>query len=498
MRLINIVAISFFFSAWGDRLWTFAVGLYLVKLTPGSLQLAAIYGLVLTSSAILFSPVIGEWIDRTNRLKSVRLLLFMCNLFIILCAVVILVYLRNVPSFSVGVAKTLQALIIILGSLANLSGVGEKICVSKDWIVVLSKSNKDTLSKANALFRRIDLSVAILAPVGVGLLMSVVSDLAGIVFICAWDVVTMIVEYLLLLFVYNRDSDLSKKKTLERNTMITKSEREKPGSSKEVKVHVINSSSSASSLDFIRRLKNVLFGWRVYQRQPVVLAGVALAWLYLTVLGFNAITTSYAYSQGLKELYVSICYGLGSFFGIVGTFLFPRIRNKIGLAKTGLIGNIMQVCMLSMCIISVWLPGSPSSLFIKQQHINTTLETYTQENNSTKPVASENIFRNNPSIVMFMAGIIFSRAGLWIADLTITQLQQEYVPEAERGTVGGVQFALNSCFNLLHYVITSALPYPNQFWILIMMSVFAVISSFVTYVVFNISFNKRENYEQLK
>lgn len=120
MKPVTLIAISVFFSAWGDRLWTFAVGLYLVKLTPGSLQLTAIYGLVLTSTAFMFSPIIGNWIDSKNRLKAVRLLLILQNTFVLIDGIIILVYLFNMTA-SKHVLQIMQAL-IVFGSVANLAG----------------------------------------------------------------------------------------------------------------------------------------------------------------------------------------------------------------------------------------------------------------------------------------------------------------------------------------------------------------------------------------
>ena len=500
MKPISVIAISFFFSAWGDRLWNFAVGLYLVKLTPDSLQLAAIYGLVLTASSILFSPVVGDRIDHSNRLKAVRILLVLQNVFVIFCALCILLYLYRITSDH-RVLMVMQGLIILLGSMANLAGVGEKISITKDWVVVICRLDKDMLANANALLRRIDLSVAILAPVGVGLLMTVVSDLAGIIFICSWNVLTVFAEYFLLLHVYRNDPDLPQKANVDvrEDVIVNNTGNDSLG---ENAVSMRSFKTPSTNLNFLHRFKAIVSGWKVYHRQQVFLAGFALAWLYLTVLGFNAITTSYAYSQGLKEVYVSICFGLGSLLGIAGTYLFPLIRNRIGLPKTGLVGNILQVSMLSMCVVSIWLPGSPSSL-TNNQHSKRLNNTVTPARNLTRlhsykvqsisldiqgspanvtTEADDEI--NNISILVFMAGIILSRSGLWIADLTITQLQQENVPEEERGTVGGVQYAFNSFFDLLHYVVTICLPYPKQFWILIFMSVFAVLSSSLTYIVF--------------
>ena len=54
-------------SAWGDRLWSFGAGVFMVDLDPDNLQLVAIYGLVLSVSVIIFGAYIGKWIDQSQR-----------------------------------------------------------------------------------------------------------------------------------------------------------------------------------------------------------------------------------------------------------------------------------------------------------------------------------------------------------------------------------------------------------------------------------------------
>ena len=44
----------------------------------------------------------------------------------------------------------LEALVIIVGSIADLSSVGTKIAVEKDWVVVLAGSDKKLLASKNA------------------------------------------------------------------------------------------------------------------------------------------------------------------------------------------------------------------------------------------------------------------------------------------------------------------------------------------------------------
>lgn len=60
----------------GDRMWSFGVGLFLIRLSPGSLRLVAIYGFSKGASVLLFAAIIGDWIDNTPRLRGRYILHF--------------------------------------------------------------------------------------------------------------------------------------------------------------------------------------------------------------------------------------------------------------------------------------------------------------------------------------------------------------------------------------------------------------------------------------
>ena len=55
-------------STWGDNMWWFAGGVFMLHLQNHNLRLTAIYGLVIASAVILFGASLGKWIDRTKRL----------------------------------------------------------------------------------------------------------------------------------------------------------------------------------------------------------------------------------------------------------------------------------------------------------------------------------------------------------------------------------------------------------------------------------------------
>lgn len=58
------------FNLQGDRMWNFAVAVFLVELYGNSLLLTAVYGLVVAGSVLLLGAIIGDWVDRNPRLKG--------------------------------------------------------------------------------------------------------------------------------------------------------------------------------------------------------------------------------------------------------------------------------------------------------------------------------------------------------------------------------------------------------------------------------------------
>jgi len=51
--------------------------------------------------------------------------------------------------------------------------------------------------------------------------------------------------------------------------------------------------------------------------------------------------------------------GLAGATGILGTFLFTRLRRCLGLERTGLIAFSAQLSCLTLAVVSIWTPGSP-------------------------------------------------------------------------------------------------------------------------------------------
>ncbi len=115
----------------------------------------------------------------------------------------------------------------------------------------------------------------------------------------------------------------------------------------------------------------------------------------------------------------------------------------------------LLVSCSSLAVVSVFVPGSP---FLGLQE------------------EEEEDEANLASVAVLLVGITAARFGLWVTDLTITQIIQERVEEERRGEVNGVQGSLNNSLDLLKCVLVILLPRPDQFGFLIFLS-FASISS---------------------
>ena len=54
-------------------MWSFGVGLFMMIISPDSLRLTAVYGLSIGGAVLLLGALVGDWIDRTPRLKGTQI-----------------------------------------------------------------------------------------------------------------------------------------------------------------------------------------------------------------------------------------------------------------------------------------------------------------------------------------------------------------------------------------------------------------------------------------
>lgn len=75
--------VSHFLSTFNSRVFEFGSVLYLATIFPGTLLPMSVYALARGASAIVFSSLVGLYIDRGNRLKVVRTSIGMNDMVII-------------------------------------------------------------------------------------------------------------------------------------------------------------------------------------------------------------------------------------------------------------------------------------------------------------------------------------------------------------------------------------------------------------------------------
>ncbi|KAF0288728.1 Solute carrier family 40 member 1 [Amphibalanus amphitrite] len=626
-------------SAWGDRMWTFAVGLYMVYATPDSLRLTAIYGLVISTSVIALGASVGRWVDTTARLRAAQLSLLVQNCAVCCCAVLLMVGLQyaeyTASTWRGWLQILLQVLVILIADVAALASEANKITIQKDWVVVMAQGDQDTLAWMNSAFRTIDLGTYILAPVLVGQLMTFLSPVAAAGFMAGWNVLSLVVEYWLLRRVYSGVPQLARPKrpdspdqspAAEKGAHITAAadgttepaapaepppsdDQRGPTADGELgqtadgqrgptadtsllpsvlrprSPSVSASAPAGGCCGWLRvRLADLRRGWTVYFHSDFCLAGLALASLYMTVLGFDNITAGYGYSQilalftprpqgygytqGLTESTLSLLTGAGAFTGILGSLCYPKLRRSLGptvsyypklrrsLGPTWgrypklrrslgptvsyypklrhpvsyypklrrSLGPTVSYCpklrrslgpTVSYCPKLRRSLGPTVSYYPKlRRSLGPTVSYYPKLRRSLGPTVSyypklrrslgptragvvgfslavlaqslslTSVFlpgtafwplaepdsEARTSVITLFCGIILARFGLWISDLSVTQLLQERVPEWRRGAVSGVQSSLNMTMDTAKCLLVVGVPRASHFGLLIILS----------------------------
>ncbi|XP_057983762.1 solute carrier family 40 member 2-like isoform X1 [Malania oleifera] len=450
--------VGHFLARWGARMWEFSVGLYMIKVWPDSLLLAAVYGAVECASTALFGPIVGQWVDRLMNLKVLQLWVLSQNLSYIFAggSVIGLLVHLSLKTTNFTAFISLVVLTNVAGAVGALSVLAGTILIEREWLVVISEGHSaGVLTKMNSVIRRIDLICKLFAPVLTGFIISFVSLKASAMTLVLWNAVTVWLEYWLLISVYNGIPAL-KENSQKRISRFSRSEPEgRTSISQQAGSLPSSDGSSAESVE--NKWKNKIFAqvlefpfvgqWRVYLLQDVVLPGIALGLLYFTVLSFGTLMTATLEWEGIPTYIIGIARGISATIGVSSTFIYPILQARIATLRTGLWSVWLQWTFLLICVASIWVPNSILSAY------------------------------------MLMAGVATSRLGLWMFDLSVIQQMQDLVPETDRCVVGGVQNSLQSILDLMAYVMGIIISNPQDFWKLTLLSFSAVTLAGVLYSV---------------
>merc|ERR1719233_1989257 len=455
-------------------MWWFAGGCYMLELLPSSLRLTAIYGLVIAASVIVFGASVGRLVDTMGRISAARLSLAIQNLATAACALILAAFLHYraelEPDGPDHPTLIVSVLAITLAAVARLASCGTNIIIQKDWIVVIAGGDNDKLATMNSILRTIELTTYMLAPAVTGQLFTFFGfGYTGII-IAGWNIISVCLEYLLLALIYKKYPALSNKR-IKGAESDDKDEEEEGEENNPV--------------------QEALTGWKTYMTHPVMKAGLGLACLYMTVLGFDNITYGYCLMQGVPHAALGVLVGISALVGVAGSLAYPYLRNRVGIERTGLLGMFLLVSCSSLAVVSAFLPGSPMDLsflvnngsasFSEQNLSSSSDVEMTSERSWTEP----EFWLSYASVLVFLTGIILARFGLWVVDLTINQLLQEKVAEDVRGVVNGVQDSLNNTLDLLKCVLVIILPAQETFALLIFASFISVNFGWLMYALYS-------------
>jgi len=468
-------------STWGDNMWWFAGGCYMLELHKESLRLTATYGLVIAASVILFGASVGRWIDKTRRLTAAKTFLTIQNTAVSLCALLLagfISYKSQIDEANLTLATGAVSVgAIILASIARLASSGTNIIIQKDWIVVIAGEDTDLLAKMNSILRTIELTTYMLAPAAAGQLFTFCGfGLTGLI-IAGWNIVSVCLEYLLLALIYKKYPALGQKKNKH---IVSESQEISVDEDKSIKDDECETNA----------LKEAYEGWKTYMKHPVMKAGVGLACLYMTVLGFDNITYGYCLMQGVPHAALGALVGVSALVGVAGSLAYPVLRSRVGIERTGLLGMFLLISCSSLAVISAFLPGSPMDLTnmlsgestnILEAINSTEVVEVTSERNWTEP----EFWLSYASVLVFLTGIILARFGLWVVDLTVNQLLQEKVAEDVRGVVNGVQDSLNNTLDLTKCILVILLPSEETFALLIFASFISINFGWLMYALYS-------------
>ena len=419
-------------STWSDRTWSFAVGLIFIEIYKRSLFYVSLFGLVQALTSVLLSPSIGVYIDKTPRFRAVCTFYFIQNIGLVLAALasMLLLWRHAHPSGPVGTFASLA--IVAFGTMSSIGTMGGTIAIEKDWTKALVGTQSQELAKLNSTLKTIDLICLIVAPIFSGVLMNVFSMRVAVIEIFLYNLVAWFPEVALVRYVTNHAPQLAKAESGTKDEIM---DREPFGK------RVVNYGRS------------LVEGFQLYFKQSCVLATLSLSVLHLTVLSFGILMTAYVKWLGLSEVGLSLYRGLGALTGVLGARFFPRFHARFSLRTTGILSNSFFLC----CVLLGALPSIA---------------------NMIAPV-SETVRFN-----FLVWAIAISRFGLWLFDLSVTQILQEWVEEGQLGRVCATQRLLENVFTLLIFVGGIAASRPEQFIWLMIISVGAVTTSFILFSLF--------------
>ena len=207
-----VLCASHVITKFGSKGWEFATPLLLLHFSPdGGLIAPTLFGLVVFVLKFLFGPMVGLWMDQTQRLRVIRtgVALQTAGVFAALAVYALLCSLQSSGGLAPSLLWALIGLMIVCGVIEALGALISSVAVKRDWVPTIWTAEDPELSSINAAMSNIDLGAEILGPLTAGAALQLLGDELGFVVIGAANIASFGVEFLLLLRVYKAQASLS-------------------------------------------------------------------------------------------------------------------------------------------------------------------------------------------------------------------------------------------------------------------------------------------------
>ncbi len=373
----------------------------------------------------------GRYVDagvaNNRRLQSTLLLLTVQYLCTLACCIMCYIFLRLKGNY------LWIPLIILLSGFASLSSATSVISIQNDWIVVISGSNTENLAALNVVLRRVHLVARMIAPAVAGYCLKIFDNQLNDVFVAmaGLALISFLIKYKCL----KRICSLAPTLVMQRGEDDI-SETEEPTQTEDQDEEQKHCTSCS-----------MIGGYVIYFQQKIAMGGFGFALLYLNVMTFGSIMTSYLIWRGLDLGHLGIARGASEVFGLGGTIVFASSASSGRFALKTI--AVVSIGYMALCL-SISVCGT---FFIPNE--------------------------KSISLWMLILGVVLSRVGLWANELSIFQLTQRTVDENVRGIVGGSQSSMNYFFYLLNSALGIIFSDPENFYVLCLIGYSAVISAFL-------------------
>jgi len=175
---------------------------------------------------------------------------------------------------------------------------------------------------------RISLICKMGAPVIFAVILYFTDTFAILVFVCCWNLFSLLPEVLSLDHIYRKIPQLQTKIQSETGSLLA---------------------VCTGFMDYI-------------QSKNTFLPSFAYVFLYMTVLSPGALMTAYLLTQGINELYISAYQAVSAIVGVFATFGTPTLIRLTGLGWAGFYSLWFQQACLLLSLVAFFMPQLPSLL----------------------------------------------------------------------------------------------------------------------------------------